>query len=353
MIPLYTYPTDSSWATCIKLKNANPTMAMNAVINCDNGPGASVDPAYTVGIAQLQSAGIKVYGYVHTSYALRAMTDVQADVSAWKQFYPTLDGIFVDEMATGNAAATRSAQQSYYQTLATFISSQGFNLTIGNPGTQTDPSLLGIFSTTCTWEQDGMPPSIAQGQAFIASNISAMPSSFFSGIASMVYITDQTGPTGPAYNRLPLYFADEVAALVPVAAPVASPVTTPTTSTIPPPAVTPPTAATPASITVEVMNLAGQEMTGYYVGLSDADGNFITSGFSRATFPVQQNTEYEVDVQGYGNWDFAYWQVDKSVSPTHSVNVGAGTDVTLTAIYTRTQNPVYPRHSHQRRSQWD
>ncbi len=41
-----------------------PTADIVAIINPDNGPGASKDPGYVTGIQQLVSAGVTVVGCV-------------------------------------------------------------------------------------------------------------------------------------------------------------------------------------------------------------------------------------------------------------------------------------------------
>src|SRR5215471_5802946 len=97
VIPLYTYPTDGSWKSVIDAKNANPQVPMMAVINPNNGPGLSQDQNFVNGIHQLQSAGVKVLGYVYTNYGARSLASDEADVLSYSRWYG-VNGIMFDEM---------------------------------------------------------------------------------------------------------------------------------------------------------------------------------------------------------------------------------------------------------------
>lgn len=50
------------------------------IINPASGPGAAVDPAYASTTREMQAAGIKMLGYVSTSYGARNSSLVQEDV---------------------------------------------------------------------------------------------------------------------------------------------------------------------------------------------------------------------------------------------------------------------------------
>ena len=129
IIPLYTYPTDGSWATVIQAKQANPSVPFIAVINPNTGPGSSQDSNYVQGIKNLQAAGVRVLGYVATGYASNSISSEESQVNSYHSWYG-VDGIFFDEMS--NLASTAS----YYSTLDSFVHSLiPGSTTIGNPGT--------------------------------------------------------------------------------------------------------------------------------------------------------------------------------------------------------------------------
>ncbi len=99
-----------------------------AIINPHNGPGDAISSTYTAHVAASQAAGTKVVCYAYSSYGARPLNDVKADITRAKLFYPSLNGIFVDEV--------NNAQPAYYAALdahitATFGSGA---LTILNPG---------------------------------------------------------------------------------------------------------------------------------------------------------------------------------------------------------------------------
>ena len=126
-------------------------MPVLAVINPNNGPGTAALSDYMTGIAQLTAAGVKVIGYVHTSYGQRPAADVQADVGRWRSLYPAVSGIFFDEMA--NVAG----QEAYYRNLGANAKSQGVDFTIGNPGADSAPGFVGTLDVILVYENGGVP----------------------------------------------------------------------------------------------------------------------------------------------------------------------------------------------------
>ena len=127
IIPLYSYPTPGAWDAVIAAKKANPKVPVLAVVNPNTEPGAAPNSSYMSGIAQLISAGIKVIGYVPTTYAKRAPADVQAEIKRWKTLYPNVTGIFLDEMLNKTGA------ESYYKSLTSFAKSNGFDFATPSP----------------------------------------------------------------------------------------------------------------------------------------------------------------------------------------------------------------------------
>ncbi|TLY12161.1 MAG: hypothetical protein E6K84_07265, partial [Thaumarchaeota archaeon] len=50
VIPLYTYPTDGSWAASLQAKKAHPNVPIIAIINPSDGPGGASDSNYVQGV---------------------------------------------------------------------------------------------------------------------------------------------------------------------------------------------------------------------------------------------------------------------------------------------------------------
>jgi YVTN family beta-propeller protein len=218
IVPLYTYPTDSSWNAIIAAKQAHPRVSVIAVVNPFNGPGPSVDANYTNGISRLRNAGIKVIGYVYTQHGQRLATQVQADIDTWRNFYPQIEGIFFDEMAN------TSGGESYYRDLSSYAkNTRGFSLTVGNPGTDTLPSYVGTVDVMIIYESPGLPSSsilTSWHTQFDPSNFGILPYSvsldtnFVRDAKTLVkyqYLTDDSGAN--PWDSLSNYFATLLATL--------------------------------------------------------------------------------------------------------------------------------------------
>nr|GAT51750.1 predicted protein [Mycena chlorophos] len=129
LLPLYTDPGSSgaNWATVQSSLANNPSLAARVVINVDNGPGNPFakggDGAnWVAGASALADLpNVSVLGYVHTTQATRAYTEVIADVNSWASWVTShgvaLDGIFLDEAP----ASVCSSCVTYMRNLTTYI----------------------------------------------------------------------------------------------------------------------------------------------------------------------------------------------------------------------------------------
>src|SRR5437667_12544580 len=99
VIPLYTYPTDGSWAATFQARSAHPNVPIITVINPSNGPGGASDLNYVQGVKNFQAAGIIVLGYVATGYASQLITSLESQISSYKNWY-SVNGIMFDEMSS-------------------------------------------------------------------------------------------------------------------------------------------------------------------------------------------------------------------------------------------------------------
>ena len=217
IVPLYTSPSHPSWTAVIAAKMAHPTVPVTAVVNPANGPGSAVNARVLAGISRLFSAGIRVVGYVATGYARVPEATVRADIDRWKAWYPQLGGIFFDEQA-------RSAgQEDYYRRLSQYAKSLGLSFTIGNPGTDSAPSYVGILDTVLIYESGGL----ASMTKLAGWHVNHDPSNFgiipygtgldvayvraAKGFVGYIYLTNDTLPN--PWDSVPPYFADLLAAL--------------------------------------------------------------------------------------------------------------------------------------------
>ena len=155
LVPLYTVPSDSSWAALAAAKTAHINVPVYAIIDPANGPGAAPDAGYAAGIGKLQLAGVTVIGYVPTSYGARSVAAIQADIDRWKQFYPGIQGIFFDEMSI------RLGDELIYKTVSQYAKSKGMTFTVGNPGVDTKPTFVGTTDVIVIYEGAGFPQTTA------------------------------------------------------------------------------------------------------------------------------------------------------------------------------------------------
>lgn len=151
VVPLYSFPTSPAWTQLIAAKAAHPSVPVLAVVNPSNGPGSGISAIYATGIKRLTTAGIKVIGYVWTSYAERPLAQVKADIDRWRVYYPEVTGMFFDEQAH------KAGNEAYYIELSAYCRSKGFNFTIGNPGADSVPSYIGTVDMILIYESDGLP----------------------------------------------------------------------------------------------------------------------------------------------------------------------------------------------------
>ena len=79
--------------------------------------------------------------------------------------------------------------------------------------------------------------------------------------------------------------------------------------------------------------------TGFFVALSPADVNGKSSGFAHVTFIVCNGDPYTVTATpGFGSFHFDHWQ--DTCSTNNARTVTASTSLTLTAVYSNTNNPL-------------
>ena len=155
IVPLYTVPSDSSWAAVATAKMAHPKVPVYAVVDPASGPGPAADAGYAAGIGKLQLAGVTVLGYVPTGYGGRTVADIEANIDRWKSFYPTMQGIFFDEMSI------RMGDETIYKTVSQYAKSKGMTFTVGNPGVDTKPTFVGTTDVVMIYEGSGFPATTA------------------------------------------------------------------------------------------------------------------------------------------------------------------------------------------------
>lgn len=139
-IPAYFYP-GSLWTKAVSAAARTSIMIMNP----NSGVGVSKDPQYASTVKAAQGAGVKVLGYVHTSYGDRALDTVKGEISLYKQWY-RVDGIFLDETSSDSADLT------YYKKLAKYIRARKGGYVMLNPGVVPHKGYVKLADTTIVFE---------------------------------------------------------------------------------------------------------------------------------------------------------------------------------------------------------
>lgn len=227
LVPAYFYPAgpNNFWDD---LAASAPDVGITAILNPNNGPGASQDPNYVAAVGDFQSAGGTVIGYVYTQYGARDLATVKADIDAHVSQYG-VDGIFIDEMSN------LAGDLAYYEELYDYIKTLSADYTvIGNPGTHTLESYLNVTDVLVTFENpyatypgytpDAWTASYDASQfAHLVYNVpdagamQAVIDQAASQNVGYLYVTNDAGAN--PWNTLPPYWTSEVTAIASVPEP--------------------------------------------------------------------------------------------------------------------------------------
>lgn len=228
LVPAYfSAAKDSPWTTLLSGAKSYPDVKITAIVNPNSGVLTSTTTANTdlvTAIANFKSTNRKVVGNVSTLYGngARSEADVKATIDKYLELYPTLDGFFIDEMASG------SNRLAHYQAFYNYIKNKNTALVvIGNPGIYPDQSYANVTDALTTFEGTAAAFQVLDPQqssntwvysqyntsqamlAHSASTCTAMQDSLkYANKArtntGLVFTTDET--TVRAVTRLPSYW---------------------------------------------------------------------------------------------------------------------------------------------------
>jgi hypothetical protein len=215
VIPAYFYPSPTLlWDSATAAGGGVSFM----VANPNNGPGSALNGDYAIAIARAQAAGVRVMGYVYTSYGARSAAAVKADVATWKQFYGVTD-IFFDE------ASDVSSKLAYYQDIVNTVHATSGAEAMLNPGVNVDSGygdvadIINIFEGTPSAYTQFQPaawtanyPASKFANLIYGASTSSLTSVLAQSVtrrAGYVYITNDTLPN--PWDTLPSYWTTEVA----------------------------------------------------------------------------------------------------------------------------------------------
>ena len=130
LVPAYFYPEGKGLSLWERLFEASNRAPITAIVNPANGPGEKPDDSYTKIVERAEHTNTRLIGYVSSSYAKRPLTEVKQDIDKWINYYPKIQGIFIDEQASDGRSV------DYYSELYKYIrESKGLKLVVANPGT--------------------------------------------------------------------------------------------------------------------------------------------------------------------------------------------------------------------------
>jgi hypothetical protein len=224
-VPAYIYPSylSSGWNTAIGDSPWNKQVNRIMIMNPYSGPGTASNSDYVSIVQKVHAAGGLVYGYVYTDYGSVGLASAEAQVAEYQSWYG-VDGIFVDA-----TSAVASLVPTYYQPLATYITTQipGGKILL-NVGDYPDPTyaaitvpatsslMINVFENTyATYASAGgipawatsYPPSMFANIVYSTSAAqlaSALQLSVQRNVGT-VFITDGELPN--PYSQLPSYWS--------------------------------------------------------------------------------------------------------------------------------------------------
>lgn len=212
-IPAYFYP-GSLWDQAISGAPIVDVMVMNPA----SGPGSSQNSDYVTAVQNARDAGIKVLGYVHTSYSQRDINVVKSEIDLYLGWY-NISGIFLDEVNSSAAAIP------YYKNVSDYIKATAAPFVALNPGTVPDQGYINISDTTVifegtyntykTWSAPGWvfeyPASKFTHLVHATSSSKNMKSAITrskNNNARYVYVTNDVLPN--PWDTLPSYWSTEL-----------------------------------------------------------------------------------------------------------------------------------------------
>lgn len=116
------------------------------IVNPDSGPSNAPSSKYAAQIKASQLCGIRVIGYVDTTYAARPIADVRCDIERYTTWYG-VDGIFLDQVG-----ATRTFLPYYAEGSAIIKAGDTDAMTVLNPGATVPESFMAIADIIVIFE---------------------------------------------------------------------------------------------------------------------------------------------------------------------------------------------------------
>ncbi len=226
LVPAYFLQDEANASKWKRLFDAGRRVRITAVLNVNSGPGTKKDEAFVRTIAEAKRNQVHVIGYVPTDYGNRQEQKILADIAAWYEFYPEIDGIFLDGQAKDS-----SKLPVYLRIRQALKTAHRSAVLISNPGlvcespyfTESAIDTASIFEQPRDFEKFKFPDQPAW-KTLARNRFAALP--YNVGEPSVmkkylthavkcglgtIYVTDASGDH--RWERLPDYWEEEVEAV--------------------------------------------------------------------------------------------------------------------------------------------
>lgn len=232
-IPLYKSPDlekdDGVWKRVLEAKKKHAPVPFIVTINPASGPGSKENARIQEAVSELKLAGVEyILGYVPTGYARepegRSMLDLKGMIDKYRQWYPDVSGIMLDQIAPSKK------NLEFYEEIAAYARSSDMAFVRGNAGMMADEEYLAIFDNIGIYEGK-RPPNASQLErdtyypkyspnkfSMAFKDIAALDLEYLDDIRKyigLIYVTDdvENERDRNPYNRLPQYFEELIAQL--------------------------------------------------------------------------------------------------------------------------------------------
>jgi len=209
IMPIYGNTTSQFSAA----ESAAGRVPLIVVLNPADGPGTSKNSSYASWVNRIKSAGGQVVGYIATGYTGAAIADVKTQMNNYASWYG-VNGYFLDEMSN------TSSKLSYYKSANDYAGGKGKYI-VGNPGTGTPSSYLGVAQILITFENpiaSGWGGASAAGDSsrygaipYSAGSLGSTITQAASKRFGWIYATNFGEPD--PFGRLPSYWEQELQAV--------------------------------------------------------------------------------------------------------------------------------------------
>lgn len=200
-LPLYSYPTTykEEYENLYQIQTEKQILV---ILNPSNGAGEKKDQNFVDVITKLKQKGYSVFGYIYSNNALRDINQVKHNIDNYNQFYPDLDGFFIDEVNNNLSS------YDYYREIYHYAKSYNKQIIL-NPGTTVPQEFYDIADFIVVFERDynflktryNFPQKITDKDCFLVYGVDSYQEAvetknyLLNKGANCIYIIDENPPT--------------------------------------------------------------------------------------------------------------------------------------------------------------